>query len=610
MPDEEPLRNGSASSSEGEDEDSDGTGPVAAALWEDRGFVQRSIAAIFDRLEEMHADNYEVSCSHLEIYNEEMFDLMNLSREDSYQRRGQRRPHAFGCSVRSTGYGLRLEEDMQGRVRCAGLTEVPCMSSHMATAVVRNSCRARATTATLSNERSSRSHSILTFNVLMRGQDERGMIVERLGQLSLVDLAGSECLKRSGAQGQTAREAATINQSLLTLGRVITALMSKQPHIPYRDSKLTRLLQDSLGGSSKTLIVATVSPLRSHLEETMSTLQYAVNAASIINKPCRNTRTSVSERIRALMEENRQLREEMLEMQQSGEVVSQDAVAALEDELADLKEHLRLMHQRLAIADERNGALARRLAEEESDGTNRDKRLEALQAERRAAKLECGELRKKLRRAEEEAQHLQAADSQLQDELLEGFRDLLEDEGWSRGVCETPSDAVGDSACAVGCASPSEPQSGSGISAAYIVMRALGLRLGVYVDESKRLHGELANARGAASEKEAALKQELEAAQEEVSKLASLKGSDVADLRRECGAFRARAAELEDVAKAHQAKLDQQRAVQERESARLQRTVANAMAEFARRLPAGSKAPEFSPETKVPNEEEEEEFEA
>merc|ERR1719221_1408035 len=119
----------------------------------------------------------------------------------------------------------------------------------------------------------------MMLNVLVRnGIDERGLNIERVGQLSLVDLAGCECLKRSGALGSTARESATINQSLLTLGRVITSLVQSSPHVPYRDSKLTRLLQDSLGGGSKTLIVATVSPARENIEETVSTLHYAVNA--------------------------------------------------------------------------------------------------------------------------------------------------------------------------------------------------------------------------------------------------------------------------------------------------------------------------------------------
>jgi kinesin family protein 11 len=98
-------------------------------------------------------------------------------------------------------------------------------------------------------------------------------------------LAGSECIGRSGARNARAREAGNINQSLLTLGRVITALVDNHPHVPYRDSKLTRLLQDSLGGRAKTTIVATLAPCGDSIDETLSTLDYAHRARNIKNKP-------------------------------------------------------------------------------------------------------------------------------------------------------------------------------------------------------------------------------------------------------------------------------------------------------------------------------------
>ena len=104
------------------------------------------------------------------------------------------------------------------------------------------------------------------------------------GKLNLVDLAGSECIGKSGAKEQRAKEAGKINQSLLTLGRVINTLVDRSAYIPYRDSKLTRLLQESLGGRSKTCIIATVSPAMSEYEETLSTLEYANRAKNIKNK--------------------------------------------------------------------------------------------------------------------------------------------------------------------------------------------------------------------------------------------------------------------------------------------------------------------------------------
>lgn len=114
----------------------------------------------------------------------------------------------------------------------------------------------------------------------------------KTGKLYLVDLAGSENIARSGSVDKRAREAANINQSLLTLGRVITCLVEHQPHIPYRESKLTRLLQDSLGGRMKTSMIATVSPAHCNVEETLSTLDYAHRAKSVANKPEVNQKVS------------------------------------------------------------------------------------------------------------------------------------------------------------------------------------------------------------------------------------------------------------------------------------------------------------------------------
>lgn len=143
----------------------------------------------------------------------------------------------------------------------------------------------------------------------------------KVGKLNLVDLAGSEAIGRSGAENKRAREAGMINQSLLTLGRVISALVEKSSHIPYRyvylafegwgswliyrfrESKLTRLLQDSLGGRTKTCIIATVSPTRSNMEETLSTLDYAIRAKTIRNKPEINQRMTKGSLIKEYVSE-------------------------------------------------------------------------------------------------------------------------------------------------------------------------------------------------------------------------------------------------------------------------------------------------------------------
>ena len=116
------------------------------------------------------------------------------------------------------------------------------------------------------NAYSSRSHSVISVTIPMKETTVDGQELVKTGKLNLVDLAGSENTGRSQAVDKRAREAGNINQSLLTLGRVITALVERTPHVPYRESKLTRILQDSLGGRTRTSIIATVSPASLNLE--------------------------------------------------------------------------------------------------------------------------------------------------------------------------------------------------------------------------------------------------------------------------------------------------------------------------------------------------------
>jgi hypothetical protein len=146
----------------------------------------------------------------------------------------------------------------------------------------------RTTGSTLMNAESSRSHSIFTIVVEMNNRDKQtGKDHIRAGKLNLVDLAGSERQKKTGATGDRLKEGSKINLSLSALGNVISALSdgAAGKHIPYRDSKLTRMLQDSLGGNTKTLMVAAISPADYNYDETLSTLRYANRAKSIKNKP-------------------------------------------------------------------------------------------------------------------------------------------------------------------------------------------------------------------------------------------------------------------------------------------------------------------------------------
>ncbi|EED88947.1 predicted protein, partial [Thalassiosira pseudonana CCMP1335] len=211
-----------------------------------------------------------VTCSYLEIYNEELRDLLDDS----------------GSKSR-----LEIMEGKDGTF-CRGLTERQVNSAADVLNLMQKAQHSRIIGETKMNKASSRSHCLFTIQVhgkiaLIDGDGD----MEFNGKLHMVDLAGSECAKSAGNDKTTPRERMNINRSLLTLGRVITTLKERSENknanarIPYRDSKLTRILQESLGGRCKTVIVATLSPSITAIEESVSTLNYAQSANGIINKP-------------------------------------------------------------------------------------------------------------------------------------------------------------------------------------------------------------------------------------------------------------------------------------------------------------------------------------
>merc|ERR1719433_2654927 len=135
----------------------------------------------------------------------------------------------------------------------------------------------RATSTTDMNDQSSRSHSIVTVRTqcTLKGSDTY------VGKIHLIDLAGSENVNKSGVTGQGMKEAQNINKSLSALGDVIQALVAKTPHVPFRNSKLTMMLKDSLGGDSKTLMIVQSSPAQSNVVETLSSLNFAARARNV-----------------------------------------------------------------------------------------------------------------------------------------------------------------------------------------------------------------------------------------------------------------------------------------------------------------------------------------
>lgn len=235
--------------------------------------------------------SWELKASYVEIYNEQLRDLLvpeNVPQAD----RGQ----------------VAIREDARGRILLTGMTQLPINSVDDLLNALNFGSAIRQTDATAINARSSRSHAVLSLNLVQKKtdgmrpsspapQDKRmstpldGTSSENVvtidSKLHFVDLAGSERLKNTGATGDRAKEGIAINAGLASLGKVISQLSSKQAgaHISYRDSRLTRLLQDSLGGNAITFMVACVTPAVFHLSETLNTVHYAQRARAIQSKP-------------------------------------------------------------------------------------------------------------------------------------------------------------------------------------------------------------------------------------------------------------------------------------------------------------------------------------
>ncbi|KAK3124120.1 hypothetical protein QOZ80_8AG0640690 [Eleusine coracana subsp. coracana] len=264
----------------------------------DAGVIPRAVKQIFDTLERQDTE-YSVKVTFLELYNEEITDLLapeEISKAALEDRQKKTLP---------------LMEDGKGGVLVRGLEEEIVTNADEIFSLLERGSAKRRTAETLLNKQSSRSHSLFSITIHIKEATPEGEELIKCGKLNLVDLAGSENISRSGAREGRAREAGEINKSLLTLGRVITALVEHLGHVPYRDSKLTRLLRDSLGGRTKTCIIATVSPSVHCLEETLSTLDYAHRAKSIKNRPEVNQKMMKSTLIKDLYGEIDRLKAEV-----------------------------------------------------------------------------------------------------------------------------------------------------------------------------------------------------------------------------------------------------------------------------------------------------------
>ena len=243
---------------------------------EAKGIIPRIVEQIFASILTSPGNiEYTVRVSYMEIYMERIRDLLQPQNDN-----------------------LPVHEEKSRGVYVKGLLEIYVSSVQEVYEVMRRGGAARAVAATNMNQESSRSHSIFVVTITQKNVETGSA---KSGQLFLVDLAGSEKVGKTGASGQTLEEAKKINKSLSALGMVINSLTDgKSTHIPYRDSKLTRILQESLGGNSRTTLIINCSPNSYNTEETLSTLRFGVRAKAIKNKAKINVELSPTE-LKALL---------------------------------------------------------------------------------------------------------------------------------------------------------------------------------------------------------------------------------------------------------------------------------------------------------------------
>lgn len=280
---------------------------------ENPGVMVLAIKDLFYKVRQRSCDgSHVVHLSYLEVYNETVRDLL------------------------SPGRPLVLREDKQG-IMAAGLTQYRAYSTDEVMVLLQQGNRNRTTEPTRVNETSSRSHAILQVMVEYRVKDESNNVTNRVGKLSLIDLAGSERALATDQRTLRSLEGANINKSLLALSSCINALVEGKKHVPYRNSKLTQLLKDSLGGSCNTVMIANISPSNLSFGETQNTLHWADRAKEIRTKAYEaneeitqipNSETDQAKLLLELQKDNRDLRAQLARQQQKLLTVQAQSLAA------------------------------------------------------------------------------------------------------------------------------------------------------------------------------------------------------------------------------------------------------------------------------------------
>ncbi|XP_078023766.1 kinesin-like protein KIF21A isoform X7 [Epinephelus lanceolatus] len=366
-----------------------GTGFDVNISDEELGIIPRAVHHLFKGIEERRqaaqeqgrpVPEFKINAQFLELYNEEVLDLFDSTRDM------KQKSH------------IKIHEDATGGIYTVGVTTRTVSSEAEMMQCLKLGALSRTTASTQMNVQSSRSHAIFTIhlcqvrvcasdnqesetdNRVSNGNSEMDEYETLTAKFHFVDLAGSERLKRTGATGDRAKEGISINCGLLALGNVISALgdrSKRSSHVPYRDSKLTRLLQDSLGGNSQTVMIACISPSDRDFMETLNTLKYANRARNIKNKVMVN-QDKASQQISALRTEIARLQMELMEYKTGKRLMGEDGVESFSDmfhensmlqtENSNLRVRVKAMQETIdaqrarltqLLSDQANQALAR-----------------------------------------------------------------------------------------------------------------------------------------------------------------------------------------------------------------------------------------------------------
>lgn len=338
---------------------------------ESAGMVPRTIDEIFSRLNGLSVE-HTVRISYLEVFNEELIDLF---------------------AATDNCVALKIYENAKGQVLVNGLSEIIARTAAEACdALHRGQAKMKTGTKSL------RSHSIITIMVYIKEKPKRRSIdanVELLkfSKLSLVELAGSESAYKSGTD-QSARH--KVNQSLVSFNRVVQALIAKSPHIPYRDSKMTRILQESLGGNSKTSFIATIAPGDNATEETMNTLEYVTRAKNICNRPQINERLNKMVLLNDIDKEITKLKQDILANRtKTGRFLTDESYIDSLNQLNTSTHHVQKSKGELDVLHEQYGKIQELFSDVNSNLQQHNKKIEGIHGSVTSMRRQMDELKDK-----------------------------------------------------------------------------------------------------------------------------------------------------------------------------------------------------------------------